>query len=368
MTGRVAVVRGPALNQWEMQNFEPLRPELDVVAVGSRGGRHGLDGLTLPVRRLRTPSGRIARRLGLEERLLGLSRALAGARIVHGAETFIPSSEQIVRAKERHGFKVVLTCWENIPFLHDEDRVLRARKEVVRLGADLFLAVTRSARRALVLEGVEESRIAVLPMGVDTRAFAPSPRDEGLAAELGLPPGGPIVLYCGRLIREKGLIDLVLAARLLRRKDARLVLVGEGPERLRLEAAAERLGVSAVFVPPQPYDRMPAVHALADVFVLPSVPTPYWQEQFGMVLAEAMACGRPVVASASGSIPEVVDGVGVLVPPSSPEALAGVLDELLDDPARRTALGAAGRALAEERYDAERVAARLGELYGELLG
>lgn len=367
----VAVVRGPALNKWEMQNYEPLRPALDVVAIGSRRGHYDLADLRLPVRRLATLArGRGIRRFLPDERLLGLGRAVAGASIVHAAETFIASTDQVVRDRGRRDYRIVVTCWENIPFLHDDDAVLRERKRRVQAGADLFVAVTPSAREALLVEGVDPGRVVVLPMGVDVEAFAPRPRDAALLEELGIPRQARVVLYCGRLIREKGLVELLLAARTVAagREDVRFLLVGSGPERGRLAAAAERLGLRdlLVFAPAQRYARMPALHAVADVFVLPSLPAPYWREQFGMVLAEALACGRAVVATASGSIPDVVGEAGVLVPPYDPEALAAAIGDLLDDDERRAELARRGRALAEERYDARRVASRLRELYGAL--
>ena len=91
-----------------------------------------------------------------------------------------------------------------------------------------------------------------------------------------------------------------------------------------------------------------------------------WYEPFGIVPLEAMACGVPVVASAvGGQIDSVVDGVtGLHVPPRDPEALAGALRGLLDDPGRRAALGAAGRRRAQERFAFDRIAAATREVYG----
>ncbi len=383
---RVIIVRGTALNKWEMQNYEPLRPAVDLLAVGQRGGAYDTSDLALPAVYLPTPATLAAPagrggRAGLRllhpwldaERLIGLERVLAGADIVHAAETFIPFSAQAAAATGRNGARLVLTCWENIPFLYDDDPRLRARKRAVQAGADLFLAVTEGARQALMLEGVPETRIRVIPAGVDQRLFQPRPRDAALAAAWGLPAEARVVLYSGRLVREKGLSDLLQAAALLYaggdHADVRFVLVGGGPEQGRLATMVARLGLAGrvIFVPPQPYRRMPGVYSLADVFVLPSVPTPYWQEQFGMVLAEAMACGKAIVTTSSGAIPEVVGEAAVLVPPYTPAVLARALNTLLCDAAYCRALGGAARERAARLYDATCVAGQIKDAYETLL-
>lgn len=325
-----------------------------MTAIGARDGSYPVAGLGLPITRLRTLPSRV---VGADRgsRLLGLKRALLGYDVVHAAETFISWTEQVSAAKASNGSKVVLTCWENIPFLHEEDPVLARRKQAVRAAADLFLAVTPEARRALELEGVRPERIRVQPAGVDRGLFRPLPPDIRF--------GERVVLYVGRLIREKGLSDLVLAMRGL---GGRLVLVGSGPERPRLEAMAAELGVDVVFPGPLAYDELPAAYAAADVVVLPSVPTPYWQEQFGMVLVEALACGRAVVATRSGSIPGVLGDAALLVPPYAPEALAHAIRSLLDDAGRRRLLGVAALRRSE-LYDSGRVAEGLKEAYRAVL-
>jgi glycosyltransferase involved in cell wall biosynthesis len=357
---RVAILRGESLNPFELQSYEPLLGTYDLVAIGARRGAHELELPRVPVVRLRNPPrGRVAHRVlgDRTARLRGLRRALAGSAVVHSAETFLPISEQAAALKDELGFKLVLTCWETIPFLHDEDPRVGARKRAVRAAADLYLAVTERAREALLLEGVPADRIAVQPVGVDRTRFRPAGR--GTA--------GRTVLYCGRLLREKGLLDLVRAVAAL--PDARVVLAGEGPERPRLETAARALGVAdrVRFAGPVRYAEIADLYATADVFCLPSVPAPYWEEQFGMVLIEAMACGVPVVAAGSGAIPEVVGDAAVLVPPYAPAALAGALASVLDDPARREALASAGPARVAERYDADRVAAAIGGHYARLV-
>jgi glycosyltransferase involved in cell wall biosynthesis len=110
------------------------------------------------------------------------------------------------------------------------------------------------------------------------------------------------------------------------------------------------------------YDDMPASYAQASCFVLASLPTSRWEEQFGMVLAEAAACGLPIVAAESGAIPEVLAGHGRLFPPGDWHALAAALDEIVAAPPRRTRPEEL-----VERYSVDAAAARIAAAYDRVL-
>ena len=107
---------------------------------------------------------------------------------------------------------------------------------------------------------------------------------------------------------------------------------------------------------------MPGVFARASCFVLASLPTPFWEEQFGMVLAEAAASGLPIVAASSGAIPEVLDGHGRLFPPGDWHALAEVLGDVTASAPRRADHGAL-----VERYSVSAAAARYASAYERVL-
>lgn len=207
--------------------------------------------------------------------------------------------------------------------------------------------------------GAPRRRIRVVPCGVDTAAFAPGDP----------PPGGrPRLVTVGRLVRRKG-VDETIAA-LAAVPDAELVVAGGGgpddPDRARLAAVAvgHRVAHRVRFVGALPRERVPALLRSADVVVC--VP---WYEPFGMVPLEAMACARPVVASAVGGLADtVVDGVtGVHVPPRRPPELAAALRRLLDAPALRRELGRAGRERVLARYGWDRVAAATADLYAQVV-
>jgi glycosyltransferase involved in cell wall biosynthesis len=111
---------------------------------------------------------------------------------------------------------------------------------------------------------------------------------------------------------------------------------------------------------------MPLIHNLADVFVLPSQPALRWQEQFGYVLVESMACGKPVLSTESGSIAEVVGNAGVLVPPNDYLALSRALERLIGSSSLRQELGTKARSRAEEMFDVRRVALQFKNHYENL--
>lgn len=219
--------------------------------------------------------------------------------------------------------------------------------------ADGVLATSRYCAAAIARHyGVPPGRIAVVPEGIDLAAWR--------AALAGAPPRRdprPTILAVARFYRRKRLDLLVEAFARVRRHqpEARLVLVGDGPERRRVRSRIRALGLEAAVDAPGAvgWRALVAAYAHADVFALPSV-----QEGFGIVFLEAMAAGLPIVAARAAAVPEVVpDGeVGLLVPPDDVAALADALGALLADPAARAALGAAGRRRVTA-YDLPRVAA-----------
>ena len=110
---------------------------------------------------------------------------------------------------------------------------------------------------------------------------------------------------------------------------------------------------------------MPQIHNLADIFCLPSIGTKTWEEQFGYSMVEAMACQKPVISTLTGSIPEVVKDrqTGILIDPDSPQQLKRTLEELIADKQKRETLGRNGREWVLEKFDANKIASQLAEIY-----
>jgi glycosyltransferase involved in cell wall biosynthesis len=208
-------------------------------------------------------------------------------------------------------------------------------------------------------------RIRVVPYGVDARdwAFVPDERAHE-RARLGLSSSDVAVGIASRLIPGKG-HDLLLPAFAEARAQAsglRLLIAGDGPLRSEVEAASRQLGSNAATVLGY-VDDIRSFMASCDILVFPTLPS--LGEGFGLAALEAMAAGRPVIATRVASLPEVVaDGeTGVLVPPDDPRPLADALVGLAANEQLRAGMGEAGRRRASERFDLRRMIASTLSVY-----
>jgi glycosyltransferase involved in cell wall biosynthesis len=206
--------------------------------------------------------------------------------------------------------------------------------------ADGVVAVSQDLADRVIGLGADPERVRVVYDGVDTELFHPGPADEA-RARLGLPGDEPIVLFIGNLVPVKGLDVLVDACARLAGDGVWFAcyLVGQGPQRRRLEQQVGRLGLEGRvrLVGPRPHQTLPDWYRAATLFVLPS-----HSEGVPTVLLEAAACGTPFVASRVGGIPEIVHlGSSRLVPPGDAGVLARTLRTCLEGPTARPAAGAA---------------------------
>lgn len=176
-----------------------------------------------------------------------------------------------------------------------------------------------------------------------------------------------VIGYAGRLVREKG-IQVLLRALAAVHGTWELRILGSGPLYDSLASMARELGIEARvhFSPWAASDQMPGFYQSLDMLVVPSLTRPNWKEQFGRVIMEAMACGVPVIGSDSGEIPNVVGDAGIVVPEGDVAALARAIDQLIQYPAERLALGAKGRARAVGVYSQQRVVSDTYALYRSL--
>jgi glycosyltransferase involved in cell wall biosynthesis len=295
---------------------------------------------------------------------LPLTAALARqSEIVHAHFT-IPAGLVALFLRRTRGLPYVVT-------LHGSDvpgynarrpfaRLYGATRPIVRAvwrGAGRVVAVTDPLARC-VRDLEATSPIEVIPNGVDTRRFAPSPeknREQGR------------ILLVGRLIPLKGHAVFVRALALVRKRwrgPLSVEIVGAGPEldSLRREAAA--LGLLDVveisgFVP---FEELPFRYSRASLFVMPSL-----NDAAPLALLEAMASGLPLVASGVGGIPELLSGCDAeLVPPGDEEALAAAILRVLSNPERGIAMGRQGRTRARE-FDWDAIAGRYKDLYERIL-
>jgi glycogen synthase len=250
--------------------------------------------------------------------------------------------------------------------------------------ADAVIAVSEGTRDDVLRHfAVEPERVHIIHNGIDAEFFSPDPGTDALERH-GIEPGRPYVLFVGRITRQKGIVHLVRAIRLLD-PEIGVVLAAGQPDTPELAAeveagvsAARRERANVVWIPEMvSREETRQLYSHAAIFVCPSV-----YEPFGITNLEAMACERPVVATAVGGIPEVVvDGeTGLLVPvafdpdepmtPLDPDQLAAdlasAINRLMADPALRERMGVAGRRRAIERFSWSSIATRTAALYDEV--
>jgi glycosyltransferase involved in cell wall biosynthesis len=385
---RILLVRGHLVTPWELGPWRELEERFEVSYLLTRSNRYQTpEGLRdVPVRALRDllprgQMGEVAIAL-LGDRYLMADGAFAGADIVHAEELSFWFSAEAAKRKRRHGFRLVQTVWETLPHLvTHRNRHARRYRELVLAETDLFLPATRRAADALRLEGVAEERMLVLAPGIDTDRFG--------AVEPAGAPASHTILSPGRLVWEKGHQDVLRALAALHRglvrppggeiTRPRLVIVGSGPERRRLQSYAAELGLEdAVQFQSLGYEEMPGAFAASSAMVLASqsaasaayhpldVPRAFWEEQFGLVLAEAMAAGLAIVATTNGAIPEVLEGASAdLVAPGDWMGMARALaaGALARKPGARIAQPPA----AVEHYSNRAAATRLAAAYDRAL-
>lgn len=389
---KIAIVRGWYLNPWEMMRYEPLRDEFDITAMGTYRSLFDQSGIKLNIRKYHWP-GEALYGLGtipaqLINRALykyfrynlwmfGLERDLKDFDVIHSADTLHLFSLQAARARKKYGSKLVLTVWENIPFQDEKRGILRRISREIKENTDIFLPVTDRSREMLLVQGVPEDKIVVIPQPVDLQKFTPRAKNRDLLTHLGCKEGQPVILFTGRLHRTKGVEYLLYAIkRLILDKDVsghifpRVLLVGTGEREKAIRTLIDRLALSqhVHMCGAVPHNALSDYYAAADMFVLPSIPADEWQEQFGMVLVEAMACGKAVISTRSGSIPDVVGDAGILVQPADFTALYRAIRELLSNPALMSEYGRRARARAEKVFSPLQVAEQTSAVYRRLVG
>lgn len=223
------------------------------------------------------------------------------------------------------------------------------------------VTVNSAATETALRQIAPRARVTTIPMGVDVAAV-PDPADVA-AIRAG---GRPLLVFAGRVVADKGVDDLVQAVARLSGVRAAVVGTGQHLDAVRRRAAelgvADRVEFTGWIEP----NRVPAWLAAADVVVAPSRVGPDgWQEGQGLSIIEAMAQGRPVVATRTGGIPETIDAgvTGVLVDPEDPAALAAAIAALLADPVAAAAMGERARAAVAQRFARAASAAAFAALY-----
>jgi starch synthase len=365
-----------------------LRLDLDVIVrcFGLPRDEPNVHGYLVPAQ-LASANPSIAT-LGVD---LEIAQDVGGADIVHSHTWYANAAGRI--AQLLHGVPHVVTAHSLEPLrpwkaeqLGGGYRVSSWIERDAFLAADAIIAVSHGMKRDILRSypTLDEQRVSVVHNGIDLERWHPVEDDE-LLRTLGIDPDRPSVVFVGRITRQKGLPYLLRAAAQLP-KDVQLVLCAGAPDTPEIlaevragvaELQKERTGVVWIEELLSQHD-LSAVLSSATTFVCPSV-----YEPLGIVNLEAMACGAPVVGTATGGIPEVVDdGVtGRLVPidqaddgtgtPLDPQKfvddLARILTEVVSDPEAAKRMGAAGRDWAERDFGWQQISQRTQDVYRSVL-
>ena len=373
---KIALVRGPYLNKGEMANYELLAKKHELRGFSSLHHLHST--FEFPVVRLPSlcdlplvPSHRIKmailnRLFGDAMILFGLEEKLNGFDIAHTAETYFYFTKQCLGAKKKGLVsKVVATVWENIPHNNEGIWGRREMKQKALAEVDHFFAATYGAKQALIEEGCHIQKISLIPMGVDLKKFKVQKlkiknRDDFNKNKTN-------ILFIGRLENEKGIWEIVKAVSMLT-IPYHLTMVGEGSQKQRLKQKIEAMRLEdSITITSCSYNQIESFYNQTDIFVLASKSTTYWQEQFGMVLVEAMASGLPIVATDSGAIKEVVGDVGLFAKEADSKNLFDQINRLVKDSHLREKMARNARKRAETYYDCEKVAKKIEQVYLSLL-
>jgi glycosyltransferase involved in cell wall biosynthesis len=305
-----------------------------------------------------------ASREGIESHLIPCTGRLDRTAIRRIRELAVQANADVIHA---HGYKadlyvyfalrgsslpLVSTChtWYN----HDpKDRFFGVVDRFVLRSYGNIVAVSEGVREELLGAGVRADKISMIQNGIDLRTFDRA--SAVVKSELGW-SDYPLIGLVGRLSKEKGAdIFLTAASRVLNQlPDAKFVVVGDGPDRAKLDALIDELGIRGSVRMLGRRDDMPAVYASLDLMVSSSR-----REGLPIAILEGMASRLPLIATPVGAVPTVVlDGrTGVLVPAEAPELLATVIIGLLRDDSERERLGSAARQLVEDQFSAQRMTA-----------
>ncbi|HEY7042312.1 MAG TPA: glycosyltransferase family 4 protein [Nocardioidaceae bacterium] len=313
-----------------------MNPEEVVVYTSRTPGDDEFDRtLAFPVLRDRArvllPTPRVARRAQQIAREHGCDRVVFGAAAPLGllARGLRNRTGATHLAAITHGHEV---WWAKVPVARQALRRIADEVDVVT-----YVSEFCRERIAPALSPAARTRMQRLSPTVDTNRFHPGVDGSQWRRRLGIGPDIPVVLSASRLVRRKGQDVLIKAWPGVRCTfpDARLVIAGDGPSRRRLHRLATSVGVagSVCFIGSQFWEEMPAIYAMADMFVLPCR-TRLWGlevEAFGMVFLEAASAGLPVVAGDSGGAPQTAQSIGgTVVDPCSSFAVATEIARKLD--------------------------------------
>ena len=274
--------------------------------------------------------------------------ALSYSQILLGLKLFSPRS------------LALFFTWWNLPYrLHGIKKMAQAFNLSHSTSA---IAGNEAAKLILLNQGFAKPVYVLPQLGIDLNAYSHLPAKNVRISE------SFTIGYAGRITEEKGVLDLVRAASLMKKKmQVSLYFVGAGDALDEVKNEAAKNGIPLIHHPAVKNDELPQHLAIMDLLVLPSHTTPEWVEQFGHILIEAMAAGVPVIGSSSGEIPNVIGNAGLVFSESNTTELAKCLDFLQSNEPERKRYIEAGRNRVEANFSNEKIAEMQMQIYEWML-
>jgi len=272
---------------------------------------------------------------------------------------------QLMRLARKAGAKALFFTWQNIykkypfPFSYFEKYNFR--------NSSAAIAGNREAAEVLRKKGFEKDVFEIPQFGVDPDRFKKM-NDAGARARVGIKKDDFVIGYMGRLVKEKG-IDNILDALTDLSVNVKLLLIGSGPYKGKILERANHPGIKGrvIMIDQVPSLEVPLSMNCMDCLVLPSITQHNWKEQFGRVLIEAMACEVPVIGSNSGEIPVVIDDAGLIFQEGDSKDLLKQIELLVKDNGLRNKLGKKGRQRVLENYTQKKIAEETYSVYKRIL-
>jgi glycosyltransferase involved in cell wall biosynthesis len=233
--------------------------------------------------------------------------------------------------------------------------------------SDRIIAVSNAVKDFLIKhEKISPQKFAVIHNGIEPGEFIFESGISGKKKESGISLSSPVAGCIGRFDEQKGHMCFLEAIPQILEyfPDAKFIFVGEGPLRRKAERRSKELKIDRNVIFTGIRRDIPGILAIMDIFILPSI-----FEGFGIVLLEAMAAGKPVIASRVGGIPEIINHNlnGILVEPANSAEIAAAILNLLKEPAKMRRMGEAGREEVKKRFSADTMAKKIETLYNEII-
>jgi glycosyltransferase involved in cell wall biosynthesis len=380
MALNVGIVRSNGLNKWEMQGYEYLPAnKINVAGICSKDNKYDTSKIRFPTIKLnrfgfynKIPliSNGLQYFFPYNDWYLNFNKITKEFDLLHSIDPFYPFSYQCAKS----GKPSIFTYWENIPFNNERFAYKKFKRYVYKYG-NHFIAVTPKSEECMLKEGVDESKISIIYPGIDLDLFKPGKKDKHLMDKYGIEKDSFLILFSGRLVHEKGIFYLLKAFKqlYLKNKNIKLLMLGKGPLKNKILDYTKRnlLHKNIILSGFMEYTETYKLYNLSDVFCVPSIPlysrVLKWEEQFGYVFAEAMACRKPIISTISGSIPDVVGDGGILVKPNNSKELFDALLSLYKDESLRNNIGKNAFKIAKQRYDSKIMSKKLAKLYYSLI-